>query len=326
MDNHLLHTASQLLLDSQRVLLVSHIRPDGDAVGSLLGLGLALQAIGKDAQMVLADGVPKNFRHLPGSNQVHKSAKGLFDLIVVLDCSDLQRVGPILDGYPQPDLNIDHHITNLNFGRINLVDTQAVSTTEILTEHFQVLGLPLTRPVAATFLTGLITDTLGFRTANMTPKALRIAANLMEAGANLYTLYQQALFSRSLQAARYWGSGLATIQLEDRMLWATLTLKDREEANYPGRDDADLINILTTINGVDVALIFVEQKNNKVKVSWRAQPGFDVSKIALQFGGGGHKPAAGAEIEGDIEEVKTKVLAATRSVLNGNTIESILEG
>jgi len=110
--------------------------------------------------------------------------------------------------------------------------------------------------------------------------------------------------------------------MEDRLLWATLTLEDRKSVNYPGRDDADLINLLASIKGVDIALIFIEQTNGSVKVSWRARSGFDVSKIAFRFGGGGHKPAAGADIEGDLEDIKYEVLEATRTLLNRSAINS----
>ena len=152
----------------------------------------------------------------------------------------------------------------------------------------------------------------------MSPQTLRVAAELFEAGADLPVLYDKALLTRSYEAARYWGTGLSTLQLEGRLLLTQLTLEDRQSVNYPGRDDADLINILQTVDDADVFVIFIEQNNDRVKVSWRARTGFDVSKIALQFGGGGHKPAAGAEIQGSIDEVVVDVLTATRPILNGH--------
>jgi phosphoesterase RecJ-like protein len=153
----------------------------------------------------------------------------------------------------------------------------------------------------------------------MSPNTLRVAADLFEVGANLPELYDKALLSRSFKAARYWGSGLSSLKLEDRLLWTQLTLEDRLAASYPGRDDADLINVLQTVEDADVFVIFIEQSPDSVKVSWRARPGFDVSQVALQFGGGGHKPAAGAEIQGSIDEVVAEVLTATRPLLNGNS-------
>jgi len=167
----------------------------------------------------------------------------------------------------------------------------------------------------------LITDSLGFRVAGMSPGALRIAADLFEIGANLPTLYAKALLTRSFRAACYWGKGLSSIQLEDRLLWTRLTLDDRAAAGYPGSDDADLVNILQTIEDADVFVVFIEQTKSRVKVSWRARPGFDVSKIAYQFGGGGHKPAAGAEISGSLDEVIDNVLVSTRTLFNQSPLE-----
>ena len=303
--------------NTQTILIVSHIRPDGDAVGSLLGLGLALQEAGKQVTMVLSDGVPASFRQLPGANQVlRKSPLKPFDLAVVVDCSDLLRTGTAL-GERVPDINIDHHITNLNFARVNLVCPDAQATCGILAENLEAWGLTVSEKIAKALLTGLVTDTIGFRTSNVTANTLRLAAWLMDHGANLADLYNRAIVRRSFEAAQYWGQGLSHIQRSGRMVWTALCLKDREIASYNGNDDADLVNVISAIDESDIGLIFVEQTNDHVKVSWRAQPGWDVSQIALQFGGGGHPSAAGADIPGTMEEVQSNVLAATRKVLAG---------
>jgi phosphoesterase RecJ-like protein len=186
----------------------------------------------------------------------------------------------------------------------------------MLSGYLPQFGLPITKPIAEALLTGLITDTIGFRTVNMTPKALRVAADLMETGVDLPALYQRTLLSRSLNAVRYWGVGLSKISANGRLVWTTLTLEDRQQVGYPGRDDADLINVLSTIEDTDIALILIEQTDERIKVSWRSKPGFDVSQIALNFGGGGHKTAAGAEIDGSLKEVQSKVLNMTQSLLS----------
>jgi phosphoesterase RecJ-like protein len=311
MNEPALEQARQQLDSAQHVLITSHIRPDGDAVGSVIGLGLALQAVGKQVQMVLADVVPSTFRDLPGADQVRTHPDGKVNLIVVLDSSDLDRVGDMIPEDAVPDLNIDHHVTNINFAKVNLVDTEAVATAAILAEVLPVWGLPITQPIAKVLLAGIITDTLGFRTSNMSPKALRIAADLVDTGVDLSKLYRQVLLQRSFESARYWGAGLGRIQRDGPVVWTSLTQQDRQVAGYPGRDDADLINYMATIEECKVAVIFVEQPSGRIKISWRSRPEVDVSQIALQFGGGGHPPAAGAELEGDLESVKTKVLEAT---------------
>ena len=301
-----------LLSRADRILIISHIRPDGDAVGSTLGLGLILEEMGKEVSLVLEDGVPKVFNHLTGTDRIIREVVGVFDLVIVVDCSDIERIGSVLDDYGEPDVNIDHHPTNTQFAKLNLVRDNAVATVEIIFDLVQELSYPINLPIAEALLTGLLTDSLGFRTSNTNPQTLRIAAELMEVGANLPILYRKAMLEKSVEAVKYWGQGLSGIQMEDRLVWASLSLEDRIVADYPGRDDADLINVLARIKDADISVVFVEQKNGSVKVSWRSRPGFDVSIVATQFGGGGHKPAAGADIKGDLKRVQEEVLEATR--------------
>lgn len=297
---------------AHRILITSHVRPDGDAVGSTLAFGLALQEAGKDVQMVLADGVPRALRHLKNSEKIQKKPSGVFDLIVVVDCSGLDRVGTALDEYPKPDLNIDHHITNLNFAHINLVESTTPSTAEMLARYLPQWGLEISQIVAEALLTGIITDTLGFRTSNVQPQTLRTAAALMELDVDMPKLYTKALHERSFEAVRYWGAGLNHIEMENQIIWTTLSNADREASKYPGKDDADLVSLLASVDGAVVAVIFIEQPNGMIKVSWRARPGYDTSKIAAQFDGGGHKAASGATIEGALDDVKKQVITATQ--------------
>ena len=311
-----LHTAIRKMLQgASNIVVAAHIRPDGDAIGSVLGLGLAIRETGKNVQMVLKDGISGSFRFLTGSELVQTSVNGEVDCFIVLDCSDLERTGNILPNRV-PDLVIDHHITNLQFGRLNLVEPQTVATTALLAKYMETWGLPITVPVAEALTTGLITDTLGFRTSNMNPEALRIAANLMEKGANLPELYMKSMLQRSFEAVQFWATGLVNIQRCERMIWTTLTAADRKQAGYPGKDDADLINILSTVRDADVAMIFIESDNHHIKVSWRAKPGLDISGIALQFGGGGHPAASGASISGTMAKVQQEVLDATQAYLD----------
>ncbi|MBE0697464.1 MAG: bifunctional oligoribonuclease/PAP phosphatase NrnA [Anaerolineaceae bacterium] len=312
----------QKLSKAQHILIVSHIRPDGDAIGSMLGLGQALIDFGKDVKMVLADGVPLALRYLPGSQMIDRALSSAqmdeIDLFIVVDCSDLQRTGGVFDGRI-PDINIDHHITNPNFAEFNLVLPVQAATAAIIAEYLPAWGLSINEPIASALLTGIVTDTIGFRTSNMTPGILRLAAMLMEHGANLPELYTRSLINKSFEAARYWGMGLSKVKRVElskigSYVWTNLTLADRKEANYPGNDDADLVNLLSSIDS-DLAVLFIEQKNDHIKVSWRARPGIDVSQIALQFGGGGHPSAAGADITGSLDMVQEQVLDSTRVVL-----------
>jgi bifunctional oligoribonuclease and PAP phosphatase NrnA len=299
------------------ILITSHVRPDGDAVGSLLGLGLALQNAGRNVQMVLADGVSTSFRHLEGSERIKTKIDGTYDTFITVDCADYKRTGKSFERLGPPDINIDHHITNERFAKLNLIEGAEVATSAILTNYLPEWGYKITKPVAAALLTGIITDTLGFRTSNVTPESLRQAATLMETGVDMPDLYMRGLVRRSFEAARYWGAGLSKLEQTDGMVLATLTVEDRKAARYSGNDDADLINIVSAIDGFKVGLIFVEQPKNRVKISWRAlAPGIDVSQVAQRFGGGGHAAAAGADVEGELEEIKKTVLKCCKDMLS----------
>jgi phosphoesterase RecJ-like protein len=165
-------------------------------------------------------------------------------------------------------------------------------------------------------MTGILSDSIGFRTSNTTSASLRIAADLMDLGANISELYNKALINRSFAATNYWGFALARLQHEDNLVWTTLTLEDRANSGYSGNDDADLTNILSSIDPLDIAVLFVEQRADLTKVSWRARSGLDISSLAASFGGGGHPAAAGAEISGSLDVVQRLVLEATRNYLD----------
>jgi len=303
--------------EAKKVVIASHVRPDGDAIGSLLGLGLALHNAGKSVQMILADGVPSSFKYLEGSKFIEKEPKGGHDTFITVDCADFKRTGSIFENFGQPDINIDHHKTNEKYGKINLIEADEVATSAILTNHLPTWGFTITQPIAAALLTGIITDTLGFRTSNVTPEALRQAATLMETGVDMPEIYMHSLGRKTFPAAKYWGAGLSSLQSKNDIVWGTLTLTDRRTSGYSGNDDADLINMISAINGNKIGMVFVEQSNHHVKISWRAlEAGVDVSKVAKHFKGGGHAAAAGADIEGSLADVQKEVLKVTREMLN----------
>jgi bifunctional oligoribonuclease and PAP phosphatase NrnA len=302
---------------SKNIVIASHIRPDGDAIGSLLGLGLALRDAGKSVQMVLVDGVSSSFRHLDGSELIVKGPTAEHDTFITVDSADFKRVGNAFENFGQPDINIDHHKTNEHFGKLNLIEAEEVATAAILARYLPQWGYKITKPIAAALLTGIITDTLGFRTANTNPSALRLCAMLMETGVDMPDLYMRSLVKKTFPAARYWGAGLSHLEQKNGIVWATLTLDDRKKSGYGGNDDADLVNMISAIEGNKVGMIFVEQSDNHVKVSWRAlESGIDVSQVAKHFSGGGHAAAAGADIPGALNEVQPLVLKTTQGMLS----------
>lgn len=302
---------------AQRVVIISHERPDGDAVGSLLALTLSLERAGKNITPVLLEGVPSRFNFLPGADKVTSDIPSDCDVLILVDASDLQRTGFPVETLPrQPDINIDHHPTNTDFAKINIVNPKASATTEILYDVIPQLGLEIDIEVATNLMTGLITDTIGFRTDSVTPRSLEIASKLVSLGAPMAEIYSRTLNQRSFVSAQYWGKGLNRLERENGILWTSLTIEDRKAVGYTGSDDADLVNLLATIEGIQVVLIFIEQIGGKVKVSWRSRPGVNVAEIAFSFGGGGHEQAAGATIEGYMQEIQERVLTATREYIS----------
>ena len=305
--------ARRKIAAATHVAVVSHERPDGDAVGSALAVVLGLRRNGKQAEAVFPEGLPGRYRFLPGAATARRQLPPGIDLIITVDCSALDRLGP--GGPAVPVVNIDHHATNTLFGDINLVDGQASATAELLYDLAPALGLKIDAEVATNLLAGIVTDTIGFRTASTTPRVLQVAADLMTRGATLVEVYERTLNQHTLSALRYWSHGLGRLESEGGMVWCSLTLEDRQAAQYGGNDDADLINLLGTVDGTRVALILVEQPEGRTKVSWRCREGFNVARVAEQFGGGGHDLAAGAMISGERAQVEQSVLAATRAAL-----------
>jgi phosphoesterase RecJ-like protein len=302
---------SAALKASNSPLLISHIRPDGDAIASLFGMGIALSKAGKKCQLILIDGLPSKYKFLASELKVSKKIQPGYDLVIAMDCSDKDRMGKPLNDL-SVDINIDHHITNDHFAKHNLVLPKVPATAAILAQYLPEWGYPLTPVISNTLLTGILTDTIGFRTTNVTPDTLRLAAQLMENGANLTNLYEKALISQSFSASMLWGYALSRLKKKNGIVWTSITLEDRKRAKYSGRDDADLSNQLSAIENMDASILFNEQNNCKIKVSWRSGEEINVAVIAQHFGGGGHPPAAGAEISGNLEEVEEMVLKITK--------------
>ena len=314
MNSQLDDTIRQQLAVAQKIVIVGHIRPDGDAVGSMLGLTHSLRANGKTVIPVLQDGMPEKYAFLPGAADVRTSVPADYDYLIVVDSSDMPRIGKVLEGLPSPDLVIDHHNTHDDFGKLEYVLPEAEATALVLVDSLPRWGLTITEDAATCLLTGLLSDTIGFRTANTQPAALRAAADLMEKGADFHDVYLKTLSDKTLAEAFYWGQGLSKIRQTGPIVWSSLTLNDRIISGYQGNDDADLINILSAIKGPLMTILFVEQEGG-VKISWRSVEGVDVSKLAREFGGGGHKAAAGADVEGNSERIQENVIKSSERYL-----------
>jgi phosphoesterase RecJ-like protein len=310
-----LERAHRLIKSAQRPLLICHIAPDGDAVGSLVGLGRALRQVGLEPILACPDPIPPDLSFIPGVEKVTKDVDAPFDLVISLDCSDRDRLGhlPQLPAFTDaPLLNIDHHVTNSDYGDVNVVDPHASSTAEIVLHLLEYMAIPLDTEIATALLTGIVADTRGFRTSNVAPQVMATALRLMEAGASLPYIAFHSLDSHPTSALRLWGAALSQFQIEDRVIWTSIPLAMRQATGYTDNGDAGLASFLLSAEDADIAVVFVEREEGSVEVGLRAVAGFDVAQVALQFGGGGHALAAGCDLPGPLAEARSRLLAALK--------------
>jgi bifunctional oligoribonuclease and PAP phosphatase NrnA len=316
MTRSLLREIDDRLRLARHILVVTHVGPDGDAIGSLLGLGGLLWAQGKVATVACEDPVPEALHFLPGSERVVQQVGAPPDLVVSVDCSDRERMGEAFATLEDvPLINIDHHVTNTLFGDVNWVGPSYASTTQMLLELAEGLGWPLEPPVADCLLCGLVTDTRSFRTANVDAETVGAAQRLLAAGASLARVARQALDARSLASVRLWGEAVNALQLRDGVLWTRVTRAMRQRWAVGDRDTSGLSNFLSGVREARIVAVFAELEDGDVDVSLRAQPGLDVAAVAFRLGGGGHPLAAGLTLKGDLGEVEQRVLAELHSSL-----------
>ncbi len=317
MDRNLCDKIRARIHSAQRILLVTHVAPDGDAIGSLLGLGWLVRAQGKEVVLACEDRVPEVYTWLPGSDEIVRQASGPYDLLISLDCSDRRRMGTVFTSglAAAPLINIDHHVTNERFGTLNWVDPSSVSTTQMILDLADTCGWELTQPIAVHLLCGIVTDTRSFRTYNVDTAAIQAALRLMEAGASLNDITWRALDQRPLASVRLWGQALDRLHLEGDILWTEVTRQMRREWVLGEDGDAGLANFLSGVREPKVVVVFTERDNGAIDVGMRAVPGYDVSVVAYRLGGGGHPQAAGCTLEGNLEEVREQVLAEVRRSL-----------
>jgi phosphoesterase RecJ-like protein len=272
--------------------------------------------MGLQPTLACSDHIPAQFDYIPGTDTIVQEVSTPFDLVVSVDCSDLERLGhfPQLPSFGSvPLVNIDHHVTNLNFGTVNLVDPDASATAEIVLRLLDALTISPGAEAATCLLAGIVSDTLGFRTGNTTVEVMEAALRLMKAGASLPYVAYHSLDRRPTAAILLWGTALAQLHVEDRLLWTGISQAMRRAAGYTGNGDAKLASLLITAEDVDAVAVFTERDDSRIEVSLRAAPGFDVTPVALHFGGGGHTLAAGCNLPAPLGEAQTQVLAALRA-------------
>lgn len=305
------------ITSSTNILCVSHVSPDGDAVGSLLGMGWILRQMGNHPTLSLQDRVPENLTMLPGADTVVgvDAVADAYDLIICLDASSEDRMGKVYRPAVHaaiPLLVIDHHITNTRFGDVNWVAPECAATCQMLVYLAQALEVPLAGEIADCLLTGVVTDTLCFRTSNTDANVLDAAMRLMRGGADLAAITAQTLNRRPHSLIKLWGSVLSTVDLADGVIWATVSQAQFQASGYGSDNDLYLSSMLVATIEADMSATFAEKSDAAgqavVECSFRAKPGFDVATLAFELGGGGHPPASGCTLPGTLGDVSRRVV------------------
>jgi bifunctional oligoribonuclease and PAP phosphatase NrnA len=305
------------------VAILSHIRPEGDTLGSALACHLTLQNLGREVTTFNPDPVPKTLRALPGAAEVIQADRlpRPYDCYLVVDATDPKRVGGLLNGVPAGSLviNIDHHISNTLFGTYNWVDPEAAATGEMIYYLITEMGVPLSRDVATNLYVAILTDTGSFHFANTTPRALRVAAALIEAGVVPHEVAALLFDQREVEDLRLLGTLLTTMQLspDGRVAWIEVTREVLGQDGAQGDALEDLINYPRSIKGVEVALLLKEESREAIRVSLRSNGTVDVAAVAGAFHGGGHKKAAGCTVVGSLPEVRERLFAEIRRRYGG---------
>jgi phosphoesterase RecJ-like protein len=319
--------ATQAVEQANSILVVTHVFPDGDAIGSLAGLTAALRARGKSVDAVVDGGVLDSLGFVPGTGDVLSQLdNGDWDLMISVDASDEERTG--LAGvygraHSQRVINLDHHPTNTMFGDFFLVQPDAVSATEIVYDWLVFMKQPISREIAVPLLTGLVTDTLGFRTSNVTARTLEIAQRLMEAGASLTEITARTLGSKSYNVVQLWKQVLPSVKMQGGIISAEITQADLKAARLSDVSDGGLVGFLVKVNEAMIAVVFKETPEGKIELSFRSKLGFDVSQVALNLGGGGHKQASGATIDGPLDTARKRVMTMLRKAARQGKLEIV---
>ncbi len=313
----------QRLRQGARFLITSHINPDGDALGSQLGLVRVLRGLGKSAVVWNLDRGPALYRALPGSDRMHVGPEppagfpDQFDAAIVLECPTLDRTGLESPLTELALINIDHHLGNAHYAEINWVDTAAPAVGEMIYRLAQGLKVPLDPETATALYLTLVTDTGGFRFSNATPAAFEAAAALVREGARPERVAEWLYESQPESTVRLLGEMLGSLQIdcEGRVATALLTSEMFARAAADASNSEGLVDVPRSIAGVQAVGLLRQLDERRFKVSLRSRGEVDVERMARRHGGGGHKNAAGFVLDGTADEVRAQVIAALREAL-----------
>ena len=326
-------TLSDLLPHATSCVMTTHYSLDGDAVGSELALAAFLRQRGIEAHIINQDAIPRIYRFLDEDNrtQVYAESKDetirRADLVFLLDVSGWDRIGSpakAIRASSAKRICIDHHATNDGIANVDIADSSAAATGELIYEMILALGGEITPAIARALFVAIATDTGWFRFANTSPRVFEIIADLVTRGARPEELYSLVYEQLRWQRMALLGRGLVELQsaADARIAWMAFTRHTFEEAGADDEDVEGMIDLLRTIGGVEIAILYRETRDGKISVSLRSKSEADVSRLAALFGGGGHARAAGIRMEGNLGTVTQQVLAAAEKLICERTGDS----
>lgn len=322
---------SRLIDEHERFVVTSHVRPDGDSLGSEVGMAGLLRQKGRHVRVVNASRTPPRYDFLDPDGtlfehfgtQVQAADLADREVLVILDLSSWNQLGSMAEfvrAFPGPRVVIDHHVSQDDLGAIAyLKDTQAEATATLIFHAARALRIEITAEMAVGILTGLAMDTGWFRHPNTGPETLRIAAELIEAGAGIDSIYRKIFERNTIGRLRLVGEALASLRtdLDGRVVYTTVTRDDIQRAGAIPPDTEDLVDYTVSVRGAEVGILFVELEGGGVKASLRTRRAdFSCAEVASCFGGGGHRAAAGATLPEPIDHAVTEVLAAVKKALS----------
>jgi bifunctional oligoribonuclease and PAP phosphatase NrnA len=296
---------------ADKIVVFTHRDPDGDAIGSMIAMYLALRSIGKKADMFCSNKVPDIYRFLPSSDKVKDKVLGRYDLGIFVDCGSIERVngGADIDTIADVNINIDHHPDNTRFGDINYIEPIS-SVSEIIFKLFKKMNVKITKDIATCLYAGVITDTGNFRYDYTTSETFEVAKQLKKAGADSTFIAMSVYENKTLSSVKILGAAMHGLESSKsgKVAWAVITKKMMDDAGASDEDLTGIVDLIRSVKGVEVAILFREEDYG-TKVNFRSKFKVNVSAIAGRLGGGGHVRASGAVVNADIKSAQKKVLA-----------------
>jgi len=318
----------ELIENKHNFAITTHVRPDGDGIGSSLGLCWLLRSLGKTAEVIVSDGIPVSYQSLPGANEIREVSEvdKEYDAIFVIECSDIDRPG--IEGLrEQFTVNIDHHATSEHFGTLNWIDATASAVGEMIYNLCKAIGGRVTKEIAECVYMALVTDTGSFHFPNTTDRTLKVASELIKVGVKPAQISEAVYNSYPWSRIELMRQVLNTVKRDasGRVAWMRQTLEMRKNAGMVDGDNNGFVNIPLAAKEVVASVYMREVEPNFYRVSIRSKGDINVAKIAEKFGGGGHKNAAGCRAEGDWDEMEREIVAAVIKAVNQEDLIDVEE-